>query len=128
MLDDLAALNELKLREQGDPEPRPRIAQYEMAFRMQASVPDLIDVSQEPKSILDLYGPDCRKAGTVRGELPAGATPGREGRALHPALPPRLGPAHQPSARHPPAVPGHGPADRGARAGPEAARASWTTR
>jgi hypothetical protein len=64
MLDDLAALNEIKLREQGDPETRTRIAQYEMAFRMQASVPGLIDVSQEPKSILDLYGPDCRKAGT----------------------------------------------------------------
>jgi hypothetical protein len=64
MLDELSALNELKLREQGDPETRTRIAQYEMAFRMQASVPDLIDVSREPKSILDLYGPDCRKAGT----------------------------------------------------------------
>jgi hypothetical protein len=64
LLDDLAALNELKLREQGDPETRTRIAQYEMAFRMQASVPGLIDISQEPKSILDLYGPDCRKAGT----------------------------------------------------------------
>ena len=64
MLDELAALNELKLREEGDPEIRTRIAQYEMAFRMQASVPGLIDVSQEPKSILDLYGPDCRKAGT----------------------------------------------------------------
>ena len=64
MLDDLAALNELKLREAGDPETRTRIAQYEMAFRMQASVPGLIDVSQEPKSILDLYGPDCLKAGT----------------------------------------------------------------
>jgi hypothetical protein len=64
MLDDLAALNELKLQEQGDPETRTRIAQYEMAFRMQASVPGLIDISQEPKSILDLYGPECRKAGT----------------------------------------------------------------
>ena len=64
MLDDLAALNDLKLRDQGDPEIRTRIAQYEMAFRMQASVPGLIDVSQEPKSILDLYGPDCLKTGT----------------------------------------------------------------
>ena len=64
MLDELAALNELKLREQGDPEIRTRISQYEMAFRMQASVPGLIDVSQEPKSILEMYGPDCLKAGT----------------------------------------------------------------
>jgi hypothetical protein len=64
MLDDLAALNELKLRDQGDPEIRTRIAQYEMAFRMQASVPGLVDVSREPQAILDLYGPDCLKTGT----------------------------------------------------------------
>jgi hypothetical protein len=64
MLDDLAALNELRAREQGDPETRARIAQYEMAFRMQASVPELTDISKEPEEILDLYGPDVRKRGT----------------------------------------------------------------
>jgi len=64
MLDDLAAMNELRLREQGDPETAARIAQYEMAFRMQASVPELVDVSGEPESIRELYGPDCMKRGT----------------------------------------------------------------
>ena len=64
MLDDLAALNGEKLREQGDPETAARVAQYEMAFRMQASVPELVDISKEPKEILDLYGPECTKRGT----------------------------------------------------------------
>ena len=41
-----------------------RIAQYEMAFRMQTSVPDLVDISKEPKSVLDLYGPDVTQPGT----------------------------------------------------------------
>ncbi len=64
MLDDLAELNDLRYRQQGDPEIRARIAQYEMAFRMQASVPELTDISKEPPEILDLYGPDARKRGT----------------------------------------------------------------
>jgi hypothetical protein len=64
MLDDLARLNQLRLAEQGDPEIATRIAQYEMAYRMQTSVPELTDLSREPKSILDLYGPEARKPGT----------------------------------------------------------------
>ena len=64
MLDDLARLNARKLEESGDPEVATRIAQYEMAFRMQTSVPELIDVSNEPKHIFDLYGPDSRRPGT----------------------------------------------------------------
>jgi len=48
----------------GDPEIDARISQYEMAFRMQTSVPDLTDVSKEPKHILESYGPDVRKPGT----------------------------------------------------------------
>jgi hypothetical protein len=64
MLDDLAALNEEKLREQGDPETAARVAQYEMAFRMQASVPELVDISKEPPEVVDRYGPDARKRGT----------------------------------------------------------------
>ena len=63
-LDDLGALNELKEAEFGDPETSTRIAQYEMAFRMQTSVPELTDLSDEPDSIFDLYGPDARKPGT----------------------------------------------------------------
>jgi hypothetical protein len=64
MLDALSELNHRQLDEVGDPETQARIAQYEMAFRMQSSVPELIDVSGEPKAILDLYGPDVLKPGT----------------------------------------------------------------
>jgi hypothetical protein len=64
MLDDLAELNAVKFREHGDPEIATRIAQYEMAFRMQTSVPELADISREPKSVLDLYGPSVREQGS----------------------------------------------------------------
>ena len=64
MLDDLAKLNQLKLDEFGDPEIATRIAQYELAFRMQTSVPELADTSSEPKHVLDLYGKDCQQPGT----------------------------------------------------------------
>src|SRR5262249_39171148 len=64
LLDDLARLNRLKLEEAGDPEIATRIAQYELAFRMQASVPGLTDVSGEPRHVVDLYGPDARRPGT----------------------------------------------------------------
>jgi hypothetical protein len=64
MLDDLKRLNELKLAETADPEIATRIAQYELAYRMQSSVPELIDVSDEPQHIFDLYGPQSRTPGT----------------------------------------------------------------
>jgi hypothetical protein len=64
MLDDLARLNQLKLAEFGDPEIATRISQYEMAYRMQTSVPELTDLSRVPQSVLDRYGPDARKPGT----------------------------------------------------------------
>ncbi len=63
-LDDLAALNAQHLSATGDPEIEARIAQYEMAYRMQTSVPDLTDLSDEPESIFEMYGPDARKPGT----------------------------------------------------------------
>jgi hypothetical protein len=63
-LDDLAKLNQLKLEEFGDPEIATRIAQYEMAYRMQTTVPELTDISKEPKNVVDLYGPDARRPGT----------------------------------------------------------------
>ncbi|HZL36943.1 MAG TPA: DUF1501 domain-containing protein [Tepidisphaeraceae bacterium] len=64
MLDELGQLNEIRHDVMGDPEISTRIAQYELAFRMQASVPDLADISKESKSVLDLYGPDVHKPGT----------------------------------------------------------------
>ena len=63
-LDALGKLNQLELDEYGDPEIATRIAQYEMAFRMQSSVPELTDLSKEPQAVLDLYGPDVQKPGT----------------------------------------------------------------
>lgn len=64
MIDDVAALNEMRYEKFGDPEIKARIAQYEMAFRMQSSVPELTDLSSEPDSVFDLYGEDARKPGT----------------------------------------------------------------
>lgn len=64
MLDSLAQMNEETLHEIGDPETQARIAQYEMAFRMQSSVPELTDISNEPKHVLDMYGPEATKPGT----------------------------------------------------------------
>jgi hypothetical protein len=64
ILDDLARLNQLRLDEFGDPEIATRIAQYELAYRMQTSVPELTNVSSEPNHIFDLYGPESRKPGT----------------------------------------------------------------
>ncbi len=63
-LDDLSELNQLKLQDLGDQETSTRIAQYEMAYRMQSSVPELTDLSDEPERIFELYGPDSRKPGT----------------------------------------------------------------
>lgn len=64
LLDDIARLNEIKLHEAGDPEIATRITQYEMAFRMQSSVPELTDISREPEEVLDLYGPQVKEEGT----------------------------------------------------------------
>ena len=63
-LDSLSQLNRLKLQEFGDPEIATRISQYEMAFRMQTSVPELADLSKEPEHVFNLYGEDARKPGT----------------------------------------------------------------
>jgi len=64
MLDDLAELNRRRLAVVGDPEIATRIAQYEMAFRMQTSIPDLTDFSREPMHVLDSYGPNVRQPGS----------------------------------------------------------------
>jgi Protein of unknown function (DUF1501) len=63
-LDGLAELNRLTLGEYGDPETAARLAQYEMAFRMQTSVPELTDISKEPAHTFELYGEDAKKPGS----------------------------------------------------------------
>jgi hypothetical protein len=64
MLDDLTQLNNMQLSEFGDPEIAARIAQYEMAYRLQTSVPDLMDISKEPDSTFELYGQEAKEPGT----------------------------------------------------------------
>ncbi|MDE2507216.1 MAG: DUF1501 domain-containing protein [Planctomycetota bacterium] len=64
MLDELRDLNQMRRDATGDPEITTRILQYEMAFRMQTSVPDLIDIKQEPARVLEAYGPNVRKTGS----------------------------------------------------------------
>jgi Protein of unknown function (DUF1501) len=64
MLDGLAELNQQRLVETGDPEIATRIRQYEMAYRMQTSIPELTDLSGEPEEVFELYGPDSRRPGS----------------------------------------------------------------
>jgi len=64
MLDGLARLNAKRYETFSDPEINTRIAQYEMAYRMQTSVPELTDISKEPEKVLEMYGPEVKKPGT----------------------------------------------------------------
>ena len=64
MLDKLSELNQLQYAEQLDPEIESRIEQYEMAYRMQTSIPEVTDLSNEPNEVFELYGQDARKPGT----------------------------------------------------------------
>ena len=64
ILDAIQKLNQLTAEEYGDPEVEARISQYEIAYRMQTSVPSLMDLSNEPEHTFELYGPDSRKPGT----------------------------------------------------------------
>ena len=124
MLDAVAKLNAMKHEAYGDPEIETRIAQYEMAYRMQTSVPDLMDLSKEPDSVFEMYGPGLAQAGHVCRQLPARAPARRAQRALHPALSSRLGSAQRSAARSRAAVQRHRPADRRAHHRSQAARAA----
>jgi hypothetical protein len=64
MLDRLGELNQLQYEQELDPEIESRISQYEMAYRMQTSVPEVTDTSDEPESVFEMYGPDAKKPGT----------------------------------------------------------------
>lgn len=65
VLDGINEMNRMKLDAAGDPEITTRISAYEMAYRMQASVPDLMDISDEPAHVLEMYGPEVRKPGSA---------------------------------------------------------------
>ena len=64
MLDTLGKLNHLGFQKFGDPDIQTRISQYEMAYRLQSSVPELTDLSKESQAVLDMYGPDVKKPGS----------------------------------------------------------------
>lgn len=64
MLNDLSGLNAIREKVMGDPEINTRISQYELAFRMQTSVPELTDITKEPASVIEAYGPEVKKPGT----------------------------------------------------------------
>ena len=109
-LDGLAALNQRLHERAGDPEIETRIAQYEMAFRMQASVPDLVDTSREPEHVLRAVRGGLAQAGNFRGELPAGAAAGGAQCPVHSALSSRLGPSRRADAEAAAAGARHRPA------------------
>jgi hypothetical protein len=68
-IDGINQLNRLNYQAVGDPETHTRIRQYEMAFRMQASVPELTDLTKEPESTFKLYGEEAKKSGTFANSL-----------------------------------------------------------
>ena len=121
-LDGLQALNEMNYQLVGDPETHTRIEQYELAFRMQSSVPELTAIANEPASTYALYGEEARKPGTFAHSALSGAADDRARRAVCPDLSQQLGhalqrrrPAAQPVSRHRSALLGLDP-------GPESTR------
>ena len=112
MLDRLRELHQIEHEATLDPAINARIAQYEMAYRMQTSVPEVTNLAEEPEHVFKLYGPDAQ-ARNLRGELPAGQAPGRARRPLHPALPSRLGSSWRLAGRHTRPLPRDRPGLRG---------------
>ena len=122
MLDAVDGLNEKIYRETADPETHARISQYEMAFRMQTSVPELADLSQGAEKHLGALRRGRPAAGQLRLQLPDGPPAGGAGRALHPGLQTRLGLARQLRGRSADALRGDRPGDVCAGHRSEAAR------
>ena len=121
-LDDLAKLNDLKLKQYQDPEIATRIAQYEMAYKMQSSVPELTDLSKEPESTFEMYGPDARKPGSYAANCILARRLAERGvrfiQLFHRGWDQH---SNLPQGNRE-AMPGDGPALGGADSGPEAAR------
>ena len=86
MLDAVNEINRQTYQELGDPETNSRISEYEMAYRMQASVPELTDMSREPQSTWDLYGPDAKEPGTYAYNCLMARRMAERGSALYPDL------------------------------------------
>ncbi len=90
-LDALAAINQEQHERFADPEILSRIKQHEMAYRMQTSVPELMDLSQETEETFELYGEEARTPGTFAACCLNARRLGRTRRAQHSDLPSRLG-------------------------------------
>ncbi len=123
MLDSLAQLNQKHFTEIGDPEIQTTIAQQEMAFRMQSSVPELTDLSQESKETLEMYGPDVDKPGSYARNCLLARAHGRTRRAVHSVVPSWLGSPFESTREFDGAMPGRrstngGPAARSSTARP----------
>jgi hypothetical protein len=93
-----------------DPEISTRIAQYEMAYRCKRSVPELTDLSKEPASTFELYGPDSRKPGSYAANCILARRLAERGVRFIQLFHPRLGPAQQFAEGDPRPVPADGPA------------------
>ena len=89
----------MALDDYGDPEIGTRISQYEMAFRMQSSVPELTDLSKEPAQTFEMYGADARKPGTFAANCLLARRLAERGVRFIQLYPPRLGPPWQPAER-----------------------------
>ena len=98
MLDGVNRLNHHLFDRVKDPEINARIGEYEMAFRMQSSVPELFDLSDEPSSTWDLYGERAKEAGDLRVQLSDGAAHGRARRTFYADLLAQLGSSHDATA------------------------------
>ncbi len=122
MLDALGQLNEITSEKIADPETKVRISQYEMAFRMQSSVPDLTDISKEPASTFEMYGEDAKKGGTFANCCLMARRMMERERAVCTGLSSRLGCAQRSARGAAEPVQGRGPGRLGAGAGSEAAR------
>ena len=99
-LDALGELNRQRHAVVGDPEIEARIAQYEMACRMQTSVPELVDMAGETESTYQLYGETARKPGTFAANCLLARRLAERGRAVHSALSSRLGSSRQSAEEH----------------------------
>ncbi len=124
LLDGLAKMNALKQQAVGDPEIATRIAQYEMAYRMQTSVPALTDLSTESKATLEMYGPDVTRQGSYAYNCLIARRLAERRRAVHSTDALRLGSASESAHAVDRTVPGHRPAVRRAGQGSETARAT----
>ena len=122
ILDVINQLNEAEFSRSGDPEVAARIAQYEMAFRMQTSVPELADLSDEPESTYPSLRRGCPSTGYLCLQLLDGSPTRGTGGSIYSALPLWLGPSLSPPRKPTEALPGNRPGHGGADNRPKAAR------